>query len=259
VNYGIHISASGALAAMYRQDVFANNLANMDTTGFKPDVPAAMHRDPARVEDGLAFMPSSPLLERLGAGALSAPNRVSYTQGALEATGQPFDLALQGDGFFVVRLEVQNNSDRLRLTRDGRFTRDASGRLVMASSGLAVLDTRNSPIQIPDGPGVRVDADGAVRQGDRLVARLRVVNVPDRDVLVKEGHSLFRAPSGAMDAARPSPALVRQGFLEMSGVDAFRAMMQVTSAGREVDGSMSLIAQHDRMMERAINTLGRVT
>lgn len=259
MNYGIHISASGALTAMYRQDVFANNLANLDTIGFKPDVPAAMQRDPARVEDSLPFMPSDRLLERLGAGALSAPNRISFSQASLESTGQPFDLALQGDGFFVVRADGQSGADRLRLTRDGRFTRDPSGRLVMATTGLPVLDTQNNPVLVPDGAAVRVDADGAVRQGDRLVARLRVVDVPGRDALVKEGHSLFRAPASVMDGATPSRALVRQGFLEGSGVDAFRAMMQVTGAGREVDGNMSLIAQHDRMMERAINTLGRVS
>lgn len=103
MNYGLQISASGVLTSMYRQDVLANNLANMSTVGYKPDVPTTMLRDPARIEDDLGFMPSNDLIERLGAGVLSAPNRVSFAQGALETTNRPMDLAIEGDGFFVVR------------------------------------------------------------------------------------------------------------------------------------------------------------
>ena len=65
MNYGFQISSSGLLTALYRQDVYANNMANMDTVGFKPDIPALMQRDAARTEDHLPFAPSDAMLERL--------------------------------------------------------------------------------------------------------------------------------------------------------------------------------------------------
>jgi len=256
VNYGLYISASGALTAMYRQDVHANNLANLDTVGFKPDFTATLQRLSARQEDGLTHLPGDAMLERLGGGALMAPNRVGFGQGSLDNTGQPFDLAIQGDGFFVTRTDG-TNIDSIRLTRDGRFTRDARGRLVTAGSGLPVLDTTNDTIRIPDGPGLRIEGDGSIFMGERFIARIQVTDVLDRAQLTKEGHSLFRPTAAALDARFGASGSVRQGFIERSGTDPFRAMMATTSAGREFETNMQLIAQQDRLMERAINTLGR--
>ena len=70
MNYGMQISASGALSGLYRMDVFSNNLANINTTGFMPDVPVIRQRDAAAREDGLGAMPSNELVERLGAGVM---------------------------------------------------------------------------------------------------------------------------------------------------------------------------------------------
>ncbi len=257
MNYGLYISASGALTAMYRQDVHANNLANLDTVGFKPDHAATVQRLSAREEDGLAHLPSNALLERLGAGVLLAPNRIGFGQGPLDATGQPFDLALQGDGFFVLRTDGKNQ-DSIRLTRDGRFTRDATGRLISATSGLPVLDVSNNTIRIPDGANPRIEADGSIFSGERFVARIQVMEVLDRGQLTKEGHSLFRPTSAALEARFAGSAAVRQGFLERSATDPFRAMMGTTGAGRDFETNMQMIAQHDRLMDRAINTLGKV-
>lgn len=258
VNYGLYISASGALTAMYRQDVHANNLANLDTVGFKPDFTATLQRLTARQEDGLTALPSDEMLERLGAGAHLAPNRIGFGQGPLDSTEQPFDLAIQGDGFFVTRTDG-SNIDSIRLTRDGRFTRDPQGRLVLAGSGLPVLDTANNTIRVPDGPGMRIEGDGSIFLGERFVARIQVTDVLDRSQLTKEGHSLFRPTAAALDARFAASGAVRQGFLERSSTDPFRAMMATTSAGREFETNMQMIAQHDRLMDRAINTLGRVS
>jgi flagellar basal body rod protein FlgG len=258
MSYGLQISASGVMTAMYRQDVFANNLANMDTVGFKPDVPTSRPRDAVRQEDGLMHLPSNALLERLGAGALLNPNRVSFSQGAVKPTGNPLDVAIEGEGFFVVRQIADTSGDAKRLTRDGRFTRNAEGQLVMAAGGLPVMDRGGNPITL--GPGaVTIDGDGSVRQNNEIVAQLDVVELSDPSRLRKEGHSLFVGSSEVMASLKPATGSLRAGALEDSGADEVRALMQMTSASREIDANVALIQQHDRMLDRAINVLGRVS
>lgn len=258
MNYGLQISASGVLTSMYRQDVLANNLANMSTVGFKPDVPATMLRDPARLEDELGFLPSNELIERLGAGVLAAPNRVAFAQGALETTNRDLDLALEGDGFFVVRSSGPGGSgEQIRLTRDGRFSLDASGRVVMATTGLPVLDTRNQPIVPPgDGP-IGVAVDGTMTQNGEVFARLQIADVPDRSTLKKEGAGLFALSASGASSVTRIEGRVRQGALEGAAVNEIKAMMDVTSASRAAQTNIGMITYHDRLMERAINTFGR--
>lgn len=258
MNYGLQISASGAMTALYRQDVLTNNLANANTVGFKADVAAARQRNAARIEDGLTFMPSDRMLERLGAGAMMAPNRVDFGQGSLERTNSPLDLAIEGSGFFVVRDDTDQSGDRLRLTRDGRFVRDGAGRIVMAGSGLPVLDSQNRPIVLNGNGEIQIDADGTLRQGEQTVAKVQVVDVPDTNRLVKHGHSLFRAPANTIASRAPAAGLVRQGHVEQSAVDEIRTIMGITAASRDFESNIGMIQQADRLMDRAINQLGRV-
>jgi len=257
MNYGFQISASGVLTSLFRQDVAANNLANARTVGFKPDSSATKQRNVVREEDGVRNMPSNALLERLGAGVLLNPNRISFEQGNLEAAGD-LDLAFQGDGFFVVRESINGDSDRVRLTRDGRLTRNSEGLLVQAASGLPILDRQNRPIVLPDGP-VQIGTDGVIRQGSREIARLNLTSVPRHDRLKKMGNNLFQAPNDAIAGMRPARGIVKQGFVEQAAIDEIKSMMDVTDAGRDVDANLSLIQQQDRMLDRAINTLGRVS
>jgi flagellar basal body rod protein FlgG len=258
MNYGLQISASGAMTALYRQDVLTNNLANANTVGFKADVAAARQRDAARIEDGLAFMASDRMLERLGAGAMMAPNRVDFEQGSLERTSSPLDMAIEGSGFFVVRDDADTSGDRLRLTRDGRFIRDASGRVVASGSGLPLLDSQNRPIVLNGNGEIQIDADGTVKQDGQMIAKVQIVDIPDTSKLVKHGHSLFRAPANTIASRHQGAGLIRQGYVEQSSVDEIRTIMAITAASRDFESNIGMIQQTDRMMDRAINQLGRV-
>lgn len=257
MNYGLQISASGAMTALYRQDVLTNNLANASTAGFKADVSAARQRSAARIEDGLFSLPSNRMLERLGAGAMMAPNRIDFGQGSLERTNSTLDLAIQGSGFFVLRDDSAGNGDRLRLSRDGRFVRDASGQMVNAGNGMPVLDTQDRPIVLNGTGEVQIDADGTVRQGARVVAKVQLVDVPNTDVLAKDGRSVFRAPADALASRRPAAGTVKQGYVEQSSVDEIRTIMAITTASRDFESNIGMIQRADRLMDRAINQLGR--
>lgn len=259
MNYGIQISASGAMTAMYRQDVFSNNLANGTTVGFKPDIPAARQRDSVRVEDGLEFMPSNELLERLGGGLQMMPNRTKFEQGSLESSSSSLDLAIQGEGFFVVRDDRDASGNTLRMTRDGRFTKDATGRIVSAASGMPLLDTNSRPIKLNDTGPVTIDNDGTVHQDGKAIAQIQFTAFPDNSKLIKRGDGVFIAPSNTMSSRRPASGVIKQYSVEGSAVDEVSSIMQITGAGRDFESNMNMIAAADRMSERAINTFGRVT
>lgn len=257
VSYGLQISASGVMTAMYRQDVYANNLANAQTVGFKADIPSSLARQDVRDEDGLPFLPSNDLLERLGGGALLNRNRIDFTQGQLKTSDSDTDLAILGDGFLVVRSGADKSGDSLRLTRDGRLTRNNDGYLVQAATGMPVLDTQNRPIRVEAGTRLTVGGDGRILSDGTEVATLAFVDIPDRSQVRKEGHSLFVPNSDALGGVRKASGRIQQHAVEEASVDPVRTLLAMTSAAREVESNASMIQAHDRLTQQAIASLGR--
>ncbi len=259
MNYGLYLSASGMQTAMYRMDVFANNLANMSTVGFKRDMPATRQRDVVRIEDGVTNLPSNKMLEALGGGVMLAPTRVVREQGVLEPTPNPLDVGIQGTGFMVVRQSAGTGPDNFKLTRDGRLTINRQGTLVQSTSGFPVLDSNDRPITLESRRPVRIDADGNVSQDGKLAGRIHVVDIADAGALRKQGDNLLSVPADVM--ARRTLATnstIQQGTVERSTVDPIRATMQISSAERAVSRGARMIQIHDEVMQRAINTFGKI-
>ena len=257
MSYGLNVSASGVLTNLYRMDVLANNLANAETVGFKPIGAATRERDVARTEDGLPFLPSDTMLERLGAGSMLVPNRVTQGQGSLDTTGRPLDLAIQGRGFFVLQSGEGADSEALRLTRDGRFSTDAKGRLVQASTGLSVLDVQNKPITLNGAADVHIDRAGTITQGGQVVAKLQLASVGAPESLRPMGNGLYRGDTRLIAARTRADGSLTQGAVERSTVDAVRTMMDLSSAERSVSSNLRMISLYDQLMERAVS-MGRV-
>jgi flagellar basal body rod protein FlgG len=262
MNYGYTMGTAGLIAAMHRQDVAANNLANIQTVGFKPDTSFTIPRMAVRQEDGVMNLPSNALLERLGASVLLAPDQTSFTQGPITSTHNPFDLAIQGDGFLMVSPSGTTGAaggDSLRLTRDGRLAMNSDGKLVTATGGYQVLDANGRPITLNPAQSFDVDTDGTISQDGQTVAKLGFVDVPRRDVLRKAGDSMFSLSAAAATSRMPATGRVLQYSTEESGADPIRAMMAVQGAADAVSATAKIMQIHDDLMNRAINTLGRVT
>jgi flagellar basal-body rod protein FlgF len=259
MNYGLYLSASGMLTNLHRQDVFANNLANVKTVGFKRDLAAIQQRDPEAIEERFGSRLSQRLLDRLGGGVFAARSRISLEPAPLEETGGDLDLALTGrNAFFAVRQLDAAGNEQVRLTRDGRLTRDAEGMLVTIAGGYRLLDDKDQPIALPATGKVHIDNAGKISVGDDQVATIQVAAVNDPERLIKQGHGLFQW-RGAEDPRSPvAAANVRQGFVESSGVDPIKALMALIGATKAVTGNANLIRYHDAMMDRAVNVLGRV-
>ncbi|MHC5004088.1 MAG: flagellar hook-basal body protein [Planctomycetota bacterium] len=253
MNYGLYLSANGVLSSLHRQDVLANNLANVETIGFKPDVVIDRERLPERIESGAPVDPRL-MLERLGGGHHVAPTMIRFAQGGLERTDNPFDLAIEGDGLFVV--STQDGAAQ-RLTRDGRFTRADDGTLVTSIGGHPVLDADGRSIRLQDRGPIDVDRDGTIRQSGRAVARIALVSA-EPGQLVKEGSTLLR-DAGSAPGLRPAAGgELRQGFVEASAVDPIMTLHHLVSASKSAQANAKLMQYHDFIMGQAISTFGRV-
>lgn len=257
MNYGMYIAASGASVNSARQEVFTNNLANVNTVGFRPHMMAIRARAAARVEDRLTG-DSNAMLERLGAGVMPTPVKISASQGPLEQTGRPLDAAIEGDGFFVVR--AAPGQEGVRVTRDGRFAINDEGRLVTSLDGAEVLGEGGRAIRLDPSRSISIRSDGTIAQDGVAVARLRIARVLDLGALRSVGNSLFSTIEGGSPQLddRASGRVV-QGSVEGSGVDEIKTLMDVTGASRAVESNIGIISMINQNMQMAISRLGRVS
>lgn len=259
MNYGMYLSAGGALANMHRQDVLANNLANMNTVAFKADSVHLQQRLPERLESTGApgaFTDPSLMLERLGGGVFVDATRASLEQGEMMKTDQNLDVAFEGEGFFVVAEGLGADPTQRRLTRDGRFTLNERSELVMIATGMKVLDVENQPIRIDHTKQVRIDEQGSIVQDGRPVAQIQRSAAGARD-LVKVGDNLFKHQEAPAQFAAAEGRL-RQGYLEGSGVDPIMTLNAMISASKAAQSNLMMIQYHDHTLGQMFTTFGRV-
>ena len=255
--YGLYQSASGVIANSYRQDVVANNLANAETVGFKRDLPLFQER--LTEAQARRLSPSStwsdPRLERLGGGLFAHPNVVDTRQGELEPTGNPLDVAIQGDGFFAVK--GQADGSETFLTRHGQFITDRDGHLILANSGgQRVLDVKGKPIRLDPTKPAAISGDGVVSQGSRPVTKIAVHTVENPGALRKHGGTLVSAAGQELRAA-PAASL-RAEFLERSNVDPTTELAELMETQRQLEANANMIKYQDQTLGRLVNEVGKI-
>lgn len=248
--YGLYHSAAGLMTNEYRQTVIANNLANAETPGFKPELAVFAERFRAS-EAGIRDNPTDARMERLSGGLWLGRTHTDFRDGALIRTENPLDVALQGRGFLSVRAEGQ-----ALLTRDGRMILDEQGRLVLAADGAAVLGDGGTPIMVPrtDRP-VSIDERGRIHQAGAVVGRLGLIDVDDHRTLVKAGRGRYLAPDTGRVA---SDAIVQSGYYEASGVAPVPTLVEMIEASRAYQINAQMLSLQDQTAGRLINEVARV-
>lgn len=253
-----------------RMDVIGNNIANVNTTGFKS----------ARVDFADAFsqtlgnMGGSPL--QIGTGVTTSAIRNQFTQGAIARTGTLTDLAISGQGFFVVR---NATSGAQYLTRDGAFQLDANGYLVTstglrlqgyADSGLTILgDLRIDNAGAPGGStadvaAFTIDSSGYIRvrltDGTEFVrGQVLLQNVQNPHALAKEGQNLYSNIATAGPLAQPQPpgssglGIVLSGALELSNVDLAQEFSTLITTQRAFQAGARVITTSDDILAEVVN------
>jgi flagellar basal-body rod protein FlgF len=264
VNYGTYLSTGSVLASMRRMDVIANSLANANTVGFKPDLLNTAERPPERLEGlsgfGDPLAPPQELLERLGGGIKFLPDRINFTQGALEHTGNATDLALDGEGFFVLAPANGKKPDAkspVELTRAGNLAVDLDGTLRLQGSGRALLNDKNEPVRIDPKQSFAVDKGGRVFQNDVPVAQIKLARAKNPAAIEKAGANTFRAGQAAGLEPVTSDTEVRQRTLEQSVADPVNAMVELMRQSRMLEANVRLIQYQDNLTGQAITGITR--
>jgi flagellar basal-body rod protein FlgF/flagellar basal-body rod protein FlgG len=243
--YGLYISAEGARAQDERLEVISNNLANVSTAGFKRDLAVFQARMSEANERGLDS-PGSGSINDLGGGVGLRETVTAFKQGPLQETERTNDLAIEGEGFFVVR-----DGDRDYLTRAGNFILQANGDLV-TTDGFHVISDEGEPVNIaPENGPYRFTIDGFVEQA---ASRIGLALVKPRSLgdLSKVGDNLFN-PLAPTDPIEPSQRRVRSGFLEKSAVNPTSEMMQLIETSRMFEANVHLIQNQDQMFGALIS------
>jgi flagellar basal-body rod protein FlgG len=236
----LNIAAAGMLAQQDRIDAVANDLANANTTGYKHvrvGFEDLVYTDAGRAQGGGV---------RIGSGVATTDAGRSFTQGALEQTGEPLDVAIQGEGFLRVKLP----DGREGLTRDGSLHADGRGRLATGSGALV-----QPPVTIPAGTPlgkVSIAPDGTISAAGRRIGRLELLTVRAPGALVSAGDNAFVA-TAASGRAVPAPraTVVTQGALESSNVDMADAMTEMIDAQRSYELASKAITTADEMAQIA--------
>jgi len=237
---GLNSAAAGMAAQQQRLDAVSNDLANANTTGYKRM--RVGFRDLVYTQTGR----SSAQGPRTGAGAAAVDAGRAFAQGVLQRTDQPWDVAIQGEGFLKVRL----TDGRTALTRDGSLRVDGSGKLVTSSGALV-----QPPITVPDGTNgssVSIAPDGTVLAGDRRLGRIELVTVRSPQGLQPVGDNAFVVtPQSGREQAAPAATRLDQGALEASNVDMAEAMVSMIESQRAFQLTSKAIQTQDQMWEIA--------
>jgi flagellar basal-body rod protein FlgF len=221
---GLYIAASGMLAEMARQDQLANDLANASTPGYKAD------RVSQRSFGDLMLSNSTDgsIVGPLGSGAAIDKQVTDVRPQALRDTGQPLDLAVEGDGWFGVQTK-----QGVRYTRNGSFSANAQGKLV-DQLGNQVLGVGGKPV--------------AVTEGTIDPTKVALFNLRNP---VKQGESNFTGQAGGQATGK-----VRSGSLEGSGVDPARAMVDLMASMRTMEATQRAITTIDSTLQQTASQVG---
>lgn len=235
------ISLSRQIALQRQMDVLANNMANMNTTGFKSEqilfeeyvMPVARDKDFPTLDQPLSFVQDWATIHDLSGGAMVQ-------------TGSELDVGLNGDGFFAVQ-----TADGERWTRAGSFQLSNNGTLV-DSNGNPVLGN-GGPIQFgPEETGILIGSDGSVSSSGGQKGRLRLVEFDNVQELTREGDNLW---AGGTPVAATNTRTM-QGFIEKSNVSGVSEMAEMIRVTRAYESAASLAQKQDELRRNAIQRLG---
>jgi len=221
LNSGYYAACAGLRVQTQALDLLANNLANLNTNGYLGQQPT--FRSLVAVKYGVA---ASPLTAAINDFNVLGSTRLDLSDGNLQPTGNALDLAIEGDGFFVVKSENGN-----LYTRNGSFKESPRGQLITAD-GDAVLDEQNRPIILPS-VEVSISADGTISVQGAVVAKLRIVQFKPDAAPTPQGSSYYDVPDNGVRPA--ATASVRQGAVEASNVNPMMAVVNLIAVQRYAD------------------------
>ncbi|XME02497.1 flagellar basal-body rod protein FlgF [Lachnospiraceae bacterium C1.1] len=254
---GLYTAYTGMINEQNRMDIMTNNLANLDTVGFKKEGSTSQAFGDIlnyEIKDKSEFY----LTKRMGTvnpGVRIGETYTDWEEGPLKETGNVYDLALSGNGFFNIEFTDKEGNTTTKYSRDGSFTLNADGTLV-TEDGDFVLDTDGNHITVNPNIKTEINEEGEIWQGGANVATIAVTDFENYDYLEKYGENLYNTVDGATPI--DADARVISGYLEQSNVNTVSEMVNMIAIQRQYESNQKVIKTMDGSLQIACNDLGKV-
>lgn len=254
---GLFTAWTGMANEQKRLDVVSNNLANAQTVGFKKDSVTNQSFDNLLT---LKVKDSSEAYNDRAIGSMSLGVKIGevytdYTQGSVRSTGNTYDLAIVGSGFFNVSTTDANGNEVIKYTRNGNFTMDQNG-VIMDANGNALIG-EGGKLTVPvDAANVVIDVDGSVYADGEYIDKVKVTDFEDYNYLAKQSDNMYLALEGASE--KQTSASIQQGYTEQSNVNVVREMTDMIAITRAYEANQKIIQTIDGTLDLAANSVGKV-
>lgn len=256
---GLYTAWTGMVNEQHRMDVMTNNMANVTTVGYKKEGTTSQSFDDiltVKIKDASVGLANVQRTGIRNPGVKIGENYVDYSQGSFRETGNTYDLALSGEGFFVVEFTNKAGETSSMYTRAGQFTLTKEGYLV-TEEGDYLLDVNNRRIQLDTSKDTSITQDGRITQEGEEVAHIQVADFEDYDYLERYGETYFRPLEGARQTQ--GAASIYSGYLEMANAQPVSEMVNLISISRQYEANQKLIQTYDDSLEIAVTQLGRLS
>ena len=252
---GLYTAATGMNVQAKKMDVISNDLANVNTAGYKKDttvITSFKETLMKRINDSQHNMPNNETIGTVSLGAKVAEVYTQFSQGSLVATNELTDVAIQGDGFFVV-----NTLDGEAYTRDGNFVVNQNGDLV-TTEGYSVMG-QNGAISfgeefLTSGGDISIKENGDIYLNTTYIDTLDIANFEDTRALTKMNDNLYSSTAQRSEFT----GSIIQSFLESSNVNSVTAMVDMITVSRAYEANQKVLQTHDSLLSKAVNEIAEV-
>ncbi len=228
----VQLSIEGLSSSLYLQEVIANNLANVNTVGFKRE----------------RLFPN--ILEEVSEESESNCQEVTvFEQGQLRQTKNPLDLALNGEGFFAIQ-----TSEGMRYTRNGKFHLNSMGQLIINENSVVLGES--GPIEVRG--DFTVNRRGEIFRQGEMIDRFRIVTFERPYPIKKIGNSLFSPIDDQVEEVEIEDIRIEQGYVEESNVIPIEEMVNMMSLFRYFEAGQKILSTYDDLLDRTVNDIGSV-
>jgi len=255
---GLYTGWTGMFNEQKRLDVISNNLANSSTVGYKKEGVTSQSFDDVytiKIRDETVNNRDE-YIGNMSLGVKIGEVYTDYEQGAFRETGNTYDLAIEGKGFFTIEYTDKNGDVSTRYTRAGQFHMTQEG-YVVNSDGHHLLNESGDWLQVSvDAADVYIDEYGNIYEDNEAVDKITLVDFEDYDYLKKFADTMYMPVEGAeqIEAA----GIVRQGFMEQSNVNVVTEMVQMINITRAYEANQKVIKAMDSTLDMSVNSVGKV-
>lgn len=248
---GLYTAYTGLMNQQNRLDIITNNLANADTIAYKKEGATSQSFDSVlgvKIKDSSVYNINQ-VIGKLSLGVKIGESYTDYNSGSLEETGNTYDLAIEGDGFFAISFKDKRGNESTRYTRDGSFTVNNDGALV-TKDGDYVLG-QGGQITIPAGASkISIDEMGNIFADGEYVDQLKMVDFENYDYLKKYGENMYIAVDGAVQ--KDAGCKVNQGYIETSNVNVVSEMVEMINVSRAFESNQKVINTIDETLGKSV-------